>query len=114
MIRLSYELGKQLHEIAGWPGPTTQRQLLVWMAWLPVEKAKIEFQPIQRKPSLAPPDPKFVLTKEKIRDMQKKARIHGIVGGNADKRASAAARVGIAGAIAGVKAQAGTTIFEPR
>lgn len=75
MLRLSYELKKQMHELAGWRGPMTQRQLLVWLAWLPTERFGIEFRPIDRKPAIAPPHPRFVLTKEKIRDMKKKARI---------------------------------------
>ena len=100
--------------MAGWRGPTTQRQLLVWMAWLPVERAKIEFQSIVRKPALAPPDPKFILTKEKIRDMRKKARLQSLAGTAADKRASAPARAGIAGALAGVREQRGSRVIEPR
>ena len=75
MLRLSYELKKQIHEVAGWRGPMTQRQLLVWLAWLPTERFGIEFRPIDRKPAVAPPSPKYVLTKEKIRKMRKDARI---------------------------------------
>lgn len=75
MIRLSYELKKQIHEVAGWRGPMTQRQLLVWLAWLPTERFGIEFRPIVRTAPVAPPNPKFVLTKEKIRKMRKDARI---------------------------------------
>ncbi len=33
-LRLCHELGKQLHEIMGWPGPMTHRQFRVWKQWL--------------------------------------------------------------------------------
>lgn len=40
-MRICQELGVQLHELLGWPGPMTDRQYHAWVDWL-VERGKVK------------------------------------------------------------------------